>query len=114
MDEKTIYKISVAVMFFGLIFLYFYSDEVDLKVIEKVDSAAIQEPIHLKGYVSKVSQKPKATFFKIEGSHIENTDVILFSEDEIFLEDGDYVELFGTVEVYNGKKEVIANKVIKK
>jgi len=38
----------------------------------------------------------------------------LFKDSEIFLEEGDYVEVTGTVEDYNGKKEVIANKVVKK
>ena len=114
MNEKTLLKVSVVIALLGLSFLFLYSEEVDLKSVERIDSAIPEETVELKGTVNRVSVSDKVIFLEIEGERVEKTDVILFTDQDIFIKDGDYVEISGTVEEYEGKKEVIANSIVLK
>ena len=40
--------------------------------------------------------------------------MVLFKESNLNLQQGDYVEITGTVEDYEGQKEIIGSKVVKK
>ena len=114
MDEKIIFKISLIIVIFGLVFLTFYSDGLELKSVERIDSALPEQEIKLKGVINKLTTTEKVSFIELEGQKVEKTKVILFPDEEIYLKQGDYVELSGTVEEYQGEKEVIANKVVVK
>ena len=48
------------------------------------------------------------------GERIETMDVVVFPEEEIFLTEGAYVKISGMVEEYQGKKELIASKIVMK
>ena len=50
----------------------------------------------------------------MESERVEKNNIILFPDQEIFLKEGDSVEISGTVEEYNNQKEVIGNKVVLK
>ena len=101
-------------MILGLVFLYFYAQEINLKVDVSEPNPATAETVHIQGIVSKIQTTPKAIFFTLEGKKVEKTSVILFTPEPVFLQEGDYVDLYGTVQDYQGQKEVIANKVSKK
>ena len=110
MDEKKLYFISIVVTILGLAFLYFYAEEVDLEVKE-LDAIKPNEFIKLQGVLTRVEAKDRVIFLQLQGEKVITTDVILFTSEELFLKPGDYVEVEGMVEEYQGKKEVIANKV---
>ena len=114
MNEKIILQISVAVIILGLGFLFIYAQELDLKVIPRVEDALPSQAITLTGTIDQLKPQGKAIFIKLTGSTVTKTDVILFTDEDIFLHPGDYVEVSGTVEEFNGKKEVIGNKVVLK
>ena len=114
MQEKTIFKVSFLLAFMGLAFLFFYAEEVDLKVVENVDAALPEETIKLRGVVQSINKQEKVLFLQLEGERVETTDIIVFPEEELFLQEGDYVEITGTVEEYHSKKEVIASTIIKR
>lgn len=114
MKEKTILKISLVIALLGLSFLFLYAEELDLNVVENVDTVELEEEVKLKGTVSRLTVKDKVAFIELEGKKVEKTDVILFNDEDLFLKEGDYVEIEGTVEEYNDKREVIANKVVLK
>ncbi len=111
MNEKIILKISLIIVVLGLVFLTFYSDGVELKAVERIDSALPEQEIKLKGIINRLTTTEKVSFIELEGQKVEKTKVILFPDGDIYLKEGDYVELSGTVEEYQGEKEVIANKV---
>jgi len=114
MQEKTLYKISIIMVILGLAILFVYVEEIDLKAIQKVESIAPAEAVKITGTVTQLSTQDKAIFIEIEGNRVEKTNVIIFNDENLFLEEGDYVEVSGTVENYNGQKEIIASKVVKK
>jgi len=114
MQEKTILKISIIIIIIGIGFLFLYVEELDLKPIENIESYKKDETVYLIGEVKSVRVSDKAIFLKIEGKKIEDIEIIVFNDEKILLEEGNFVEIYGTIEEYKGKKEVIANKVILK
>ena len=112
MEEKTLYQLSVGVIIAGLLFLYFYAEEVDVHVDpQKIEGELTEETAHLRGRVTQLHTAEKVIFLKVEGERIESNDVILFTPEPIYVKEGDTVEITGTVEEYRGKREVVANKV---
>ena len=111
MKESTLYKTSLLILLLGLGFLFLYSQEFDLKVVETIDSQSLDQTVKLKGVVQSLRVSDKALFLKVTGERIETTEVIFFPQEEVFLQEGDTVEIIGTVDQYRGKKEVIASKV---
>jgi DNA/RNA endonuclease YhcR with UshA esterase domain len=114
MQEKTILKVSLIVILIGLSFLFFYAEELELQNVAEIDSIPAEEEVKMSGIISKVTNSEKVIFLKLEAEKKEYVDVLLFNEEEIFLKEGDYVEISGTTEEYQGKKEIIANKIVKK
>jgi DNA/RNA endonuclease YhcR with UshA esterase domain len=114
MREKTIYTISLIMILVGLSFLFIYADELDLKAIETVETVTSGEPIQLSGTITKMNVQDGTLFLEVEGSKVVKTPVIVFSEEDIFLQEGDFVEVSGMIEEYNGETEIVASKVVKK
>jgi len=114
MQEKTILKVSVVIIVIGLLFLFFYAGEIDLKNINNLDQALPEDQVKMKGVITRLTINDKVAFIELEGSQVIKTDVILFSNYDVFLQEGDYIEISGTVEEYNNKKEIIANQIVKK
>tara|TARA_Y100000310_G_scaffold217728_1_gene218804 strand:+ start:121 stop:465 length:345 start_codon:yes stop_codon:yes gene_type:complete len=114
MEEKNILKISLLLVLLGLIFLYLYSVDLNLNNVKNFDNLQIEEKVKAEGVVEKVSVSDKVIFLKLSALREQQMDVIVFNDEEIFIQEGDLVEISGEVEEYNGKKEIIASKVIVK
>ncbi len=114
MEEKTLYQVSLIMILVGLGILFIYASELDLKAIEKIETLPSSEPVKISGTVTKMSTQEGTLFLEVEGNRVERMNVIVFSDEDLFLQEGDYVEVSGTVEEYNGEKEIVASKVIKK
>ncbi len=115
-SEKSIEKIALLTTILGIIFLWQYNENVQLPVLSPLDTEPSQEDreIFLQGVVSSINAKNKVLFLEVEGEIKENVPVILFPEEELFLQEGDYVEITGRLETREGKKEVIASEVVVK
>ena len=50
-------------------------------------------------------------FLEISELKTEKVSIILFKDRDIDLIEGSYVEVYGEIDEYNGKREIIANKV---
>jgi len=111
-NEKTLLKISLITTILGLVFLFFYAEQFDLRALETADLP--EEKVQLKGIIKTLQMKDKVAFMVIEGERVETTPVVVFPPEELFLQAGDYVEVVGTVEEYQGKKEVVASSVVLK
>ena len=113
MHDKTLLKIAITFSIIGLIVLFFISDkiEVDEITIDRLDEMEIGNTVKIKGYVENVNNLEKVAFLKIAQEKTETVSIILFKEENISLEPGDYVEVVGEVEEYEGEKEIIGNLV---
>lgn len=114
MKEHTILQISIVMVILGLAFLYVYAEEVELPYAQQLSNIAPEEKVRIQGVIGRVSQQDKVAFIELQGERIETMNVVLFADEDVYLQEGDYVEITGTVEEYQGKKEVIASKVTKR
>jgi len=114
MEEKTLLQASLIMVLVGLTFLYFYAEEVQIPTAQQLDNLPTEEEVHLQGIISRLSRQDRVAFIELQGERIETMNVVLFTDEEAYLQEGDYVEIVGIVEDYKGKKEVIASNIVKK
>lgn len=113
MKEKTLLKIALICSLVGLIGLFFVSERISIEEIDvsKINEEEIGKVVKIIGRIERVSDADKVMFLEIGQEKIETVSIILFKDSDISLEKGDYVEIIGSVEDYEGKREVIANRV---
>lgn len=115
MEEKTLLRISLLVALIGLLLLYFFSLELELNTVSNLEDVKKGDKVKVKGVLGKFVEKEKVAFLEVWNEKIEKVNVVLFKDEEkLNLKEGDYVEIEGTVEEYQGQKEVIGNKIVKK
>jgi DNA/RNA endonuclease YhcR with UshA esterase domain len=114
MRESTLVKVSIITALAGLAFLLLYAGKAELHPALPLDSREIEEKVLMKGSVTQLRSQDKVLFLQLEGERTDTVDIIAFPEEELFLQQGDYIEVAGTVEEYNGKREIIASKIVKR
>lgn len=96
----------------GLVFLYIFTEEQELPTVNQLEGLPEQQVVKLRGTVEKITRLDKVLFLELEAERVEKTAVVLFPEEDIFLREGNDVEITGKVEEYKGKKEIIAHKIV--
>lgn len=114
MNEKTLLKISVVMVLIGLLFLFFYVKTLNLAAVSEIDTFQPEEQVKLSGTVQKISNTEKVLFITLAAEKTELTDVIVFNQEDVLIAEGDRIEIIGTVEDYNGQREIIANQIVVK
>jgi len=111
MKETTLLKIALICSLVGLVALYFISARIDINNYKpNVLSRNAGDDVNLKGTITKISDKGNVVFIDVSQQNLVN--VILFTDnDNLNLKNGDDVEVIGKVQEYNGKNEIIAQKV---
>ena len=111
MKETTLLKIALICSLAGLIILYFISTKIEVKDYKPAKlNENIGDDVNLKGTITKITDKGNVVFIEVvEQSPVT---VVLFSNnDNLRLNNGDNVEVIGEVQEYNGKNEIIAQKI---
>ena len=111
MNEKHLTKMALLATIFGLLFLWWYAGHSTAKSTAHLQDIPAEKEITVRGIVSRVSQQDKAWFLEVDGETIETVPVVLFPKEDIFLQEGDYVEIRGQTKIYKGKKEIVASQV---
>ncbi len=114
MEEKTILKLALFVSLGGILLLYYLSSGIDFDAVKGIEEIPENQEIKVIGKLGRVVEKDEVAFLELWREKIEKIPVVLFKDNNISLRKGDYVEITGTVEDYQGKKEIIGNKVVKK
>lgn len=114
MKEQTILHLSIIMVLAGLAFLFFYAEEVELPTSSQLENIVPEEKVQIQGIISRLSQQDKVAFIELQGERVETMQAVLFPDEDLYLQEGDYVEIIGTVEDYQGKREVIASTITKK
>jgi uncharacterized protein YdeI (BOF family) len=114
MQEKQLIKVSLIVAAVGLLILLFFADSFELVTVSNIDNIENEQEVKLQGVISRLTQLEKVVFIELEGQQVIKSDVILFPNEDLYLQEGDYVEIIGEIEEYNNKKEVIASEIILK
>ena len=109
MKETTLLKIAVICSLVGLIVLYFISAKIEIGDYKpSLLNKNIGEYVQLKGTITKISQRENVAFVEVNQ---ENAVTIVLFTGSNDLKEGNLVEIFGKVQEYNGKEEVIADKI---
>ena len=113
MKEKTLLKIAVLSSVLGLLILFFISSYIPIQEIniDRIDEMDIGEPVKIYGEILKVGESDKVLFLQIGQEKIEKVEVILFKDSDFDLKEGNYVEIIGEIDDYQGKREIIAHTV---
>ena len=113
MKEQTLLKIALIVSLLGLLILYLISDNIDLKErnIEKITLDNKDEFVKLTGTVNKVIDTEKVTIMEIMQE--QEITVVLFKDENktMPIQEGNEVEVIGKVDEYEGKLEIIADRL---
>ena len=113
MKEQTLLKIALITSLLGLLILYLISGNIELKEknIEKITIENKDEFVKLSGIVSNLVNSEKVMILEITQPQ-EITVVLFKNKNNTFnINKGNEVEIFGKVDEYNGKMEIIAERV---
>ena len=104
-------KIALTSSLIGILALFFVSNniEIDQKKITELDKINLDQDIRIKGVVSEVRDLDKILVLDI--AQPQTVNVMLFKDGNISINKGDFVDIKGNLKDYQGKKEIIANKI---
>ena len=111
MKETTLLKIALICSLVGLVALYFISGRIELKDYKSdfLNNKNVGDSVKLSGKITKITNGNNVVF--IELSQQVPVSVVVFTEKDINLNENDFVEITGKVQEYNGKEEIIADKI---
>ena len=112
MKETTLLKLALICSLVGLFLLYFISTKIEIKDYRpNVLSSNAGDDVKLKGTISKVTDKGNVVF--VELSQEFPVSVVVFTNENFSsLKKNDLIEVFGKVQEYNGKNEIVAQKIM--
>ena len=111
MKETTLLKVALICSLVGLAALFFISQKVELKDYRpQLPGRNIGDDVKLSGKIIKISDSGNAVFMELsQECHVS---VVVFANSKpANLNKDDFVEVSGKVQEYNGKEEIIAEKI---
>ena len=111
MEDNTLFMTALATSILGIILLFFITDEINLQEVGSINHISIDQDITISGKVNRVTQTDKVAFLQIANEKVEQIDVVLFKPEYVMLKEGDYVEIEGSTDEYEGKSQIIGNQV---
>ena len=111
MEEKTLFKTALIVSMVGVIVLFFFSEfsELEDMNIKEITIEDLDKDVKVIGAVTKIMDTDKVIIMDI--AQQDNLKVVVFKDKNISLKKGDYIEVLGTVEEYEGELEIIGDRV---
>ena len=113
MNEKTLLRISLICALFGVFVLYIISDGINLDEasISGIKGEDAGSDAKLKGVVKSVFNGEKASIITI--TKPEELKVVIIKKDRgnISVKEGDYIEVVGEIEEYEGEMQMIGNRI---
>ena len=111
MKETTLLKTALVCSLLGLIILYFISAKIDVKDYRPSQlNENVGDDVKLIGTIKKISQNDDVAFLEVD--YQSPVIVVLFTDNEnLSLKVDDTIEVFGEVQEYKGKNEIIAQKI---
>ncbi len=114
MEEKSLFKIALACSLVGVTTLFFVSEfiEVDDKYIEEITIDDLGKDVKIMGTVKKVVDNGNVVMMNVVQP--QELKVVVFKENDeemVSLKAGNYIEVLGKVEEYNGELEIIGDRI---
>jgi len=111
MKETLLLKIALICSLVGLVALFFISQKIELKDYKPnfLNNKNVGDSVNLSGKISKVTAGNNVVF--IELIQQVPVSVVVFTDKNVNLNENDFVEISGKIQEYNGKEEIIADKI---
>lgn len=105
------FKTALIVSMVGVIVLFFFSEfsELEDMNIKEITIEDLDKDVKVIGAVTKIMDTDKVIIMDI--AQQDNLKVVVFKDKNISLKKGDYIEVLGTVEEYEGELEIIGDRV---
>ena len=111
MKETTLLKIALICSLVGLIVLYFISAKIEIRDYKpNILNGNIGDDVKLTGAIAKISDKGDVAFVEIV-QKVPVSVVIFKDKNNLKLKSNDSIELYGKIQEYNGKNEIIAQRI---
>ena len=111
MKETTLLKIALVCSLAGLVALYIISSKIEVKDYKpNTLNKNIGEDVKLIGSIAKITDRGDVVFIEVN-QQSPITVVLITDDDNLKLNNGDNVEVTGEVQEYNGRNEIIAEKI---
>jgi len=96
-----------------LLFAISSTIEVSERTIDKITKGDVGTQVKINGMIDKITELNTTTFMTIVQPN--DMTVVVFKEEKrnLSLSEGDYVEIIGNVDEYNGELEVLAQRIRK-
>lgn len=109
MKELSLLKIAFFVSVIGIVLLYLFADSITLDETRLNETNKLQQDktVRIIGIVKKVSTNDNNTFITIE----QTNNIGVFVNKPVNLTQNATVEIIGKVDEYNGKKELIGERI---
>ncbi|MBW2980996.1 hypothetical protein KY360_06280 [Candidatus Woesearchaeota archaeon] len=111
MKEKSLLKVALVCSLVGVTVLFFISEfiEVEERDIDEITIDDLDKNVKIIGTVSKVVDTDKVVIMDI--TQPQKLKVMLFKDEEINLKKGNYIEVLGKVQEYEGELEIIGDRI---
>lgn len=109
MKDKTMLKIALATTIIGLASLAALAEFIEIGIYTISEAKNAKSDVKVSGVADSVKAGKEIVRFKLTDEYDE-IDVVLF--DEFDMQNGDYVEVEGRVGEYQGKKQIVARRII--
>lgn len=111
MKESALLKTALICSLIGLFALYFISEKIEVKDYKPSRlNENVGDDVRLTGTIIKISQNENVVFLEVD--YQSPITIVMFTDDEeLGLKINDSIEVFGEVQEYKGKNEIIAQKV---
>ncbi|MGV8086509.1 MAG: hypothetical protein ACP5N1_02675 [Candidatus Woesearchaeota archaeon] len=111
MEDDTLVNISLSVAMIGIIVLLLFSfyDKIPEKNFNEITSNDVNTKVNIKGTIQQIFPHNNSMTIKLKQECL--MDVFLFEKLNISI--GSNVSVTGTIQEYNGRQEIIADKITK-
>ena len=103
-----IQKVALITTILGLITLFFFTEGY-APVVTHFEVE--EETVQVEGEIVRMADRNTVKFLELDGCKQERLNLIVFSDEDIYVKEGDYISATGTIEEYKGKKEMIVNEL---
>jgi DNA/RNA endonuclease YhcR with UshA esterase domain len=103
-----IQRVALIVTIIGLITLFFFTEGY-APIVTHFEVE--EETVQVVGEITRMTDRENIKFLQLDGCKQEQLDLIVFSDEDIYVKEGDYISATGTIEEYKGKKEMIITEL---
>ena len=112
MDNKTLFKISLACSLMGILLIVYISDKIEAPLfnIEELTKEKIDQEIRIKGEIKNFNDLPSLVLMEVEDKTGTIT-VMFFKEKNVTIKKGQKIEVDGKLVEYEDKLEIEADSI---